>query len=90
METELAYTGCVWTTLKALMHFGWTATAGTRLRPWRSPYLRWRVETYTGKPAASLTAKDFLHLAISERRQLGRFTHWMGEMARLSEPGEQE
>lgn len=75
----------MWRTFTSAMHFLWTATAGNRLRPWRSPYLRWRVETYTGKPAGSLTLKDFLQLAISERRQLGRFSHWMGEMARLSE-----
>ena len=31
--------------------FLWNATRGSRLRPWRSECLKWRVETYTGKHA---------------------------------------
>ena len=26
----------------------WRLARGYRLRPWRSPYLRWRMETYWG------------------------------------------
>ena len=69
--------------LKALIsavRFSWTASAGYRLRPWRSPYLRWRVETYTGKPAGTLRLTDFLRLIFSERRQMGRFFAWTGEL----------
>jgi hypothetical protein len=69
--------------LKALVsavRFWWMASAGHRLRPWRSPYLRWRVETYTGKPAATLRLKDFLQLIFSERHQMGRFFAWTGEL----------
>lgn len=88
MVEEIAYTGEMVGTLRSLVRFFWTATAGYRLRPWRSPYLRWRVETYTGKPAASLTLKDFVDLAVSERRQLRHFCRWIGEMARLSEKSE--
>jgi len=80
----------VWRTFKSVLRFAWIATAGTRLRPWRSPYLHWRIETYTGKSAASLTARDFLHLAMSERRQLGRFIRWMGDMSRLSKPADRD
>ncbi len=65
--------------------FFWSATEGYRLRPWRSPYLRWRMETYTGKPAATLRLADFLHLAISERRQMLRFFTWVGTLNRISE-----
>jgi hypothetical protein len=70
----------VFKALVSAVRFWWMASAGHRLRPWRSPYLRWRMETYTGKPAATLTAKDFLRLAFSERRQMGRFFLWSGEL----------
>ena len=77
---RFAYTGFVLRGLFSAIRFAWTATAGYRLRPWRSPYLRWRVETYTGKPAATLRLKDFLQLIVSERRQMGRFFAWTGEL----------
>ena len=66
------------------LRFLWSACAGHRLRPWHSPYLRWRLETYTGKPAGTLVAADFLHLAWQERGQMLRFFRWMGDMERLS------
>ena len=66
------------------MRFLWVATAGHRLRPWQSPYLRWRLETYTGKSSATLVPGDFARLAWSERGQMLRFLRWMGEMGRLS------
>jgi hypothetical protein len=69
--------------LKALVsavRFWWRASAGNRLRPWRSAYLRWRVETYTGKPAGTLRLRDFVQLAWSERRQMGRFLVWSGQL----------
>jgi hypothetical protein len=31
-----------------LLKFFWNSTRGHRLAPWRSPYLRWRMETYSG------------------------------------------
>ena len=40
------------------LRFIWNATRGHRLAPWRSEYIRWRVETYSGKPAETLTARD--------------------------------
>jgi hypothetical protein len=73
--------------VKALVsaaRFWWKATAGYRLCPWRSPYLRWRVETYTGKPAGTLRLKDFLSLAFAERRQLKHFFAWTGDLHRLA------
>jgi hypothetical protein len=60
--------------------FLWRATRGSRLRPWRSPYLRWRFETYTGKRAETVTAKDFVGLATKEWRQILHFLRWTGEM----------
>src|SRR5271165_4079522 len=35
-------------TMRYILRFLWNATRGHRLAPWRSPYLRWRIETYTG------------------------------------------
>ena len=60
--------------------FLWTATRGHRLRPWRSEYLKWRLETFTGKPAEEVGARDFWRFLVSERRQLLRFLRWLTEM----------
>ena len=64
--------------------FWWRGSAGYRLRPWRSPYLRWRLETYTGKKAESLRLRDFLSVGMAERRQVWRFFQWTGELRRLA------
>jgi len=71
-------------TLRA-MRFFWTATRGSRLRPWRSEYLRWRVETYTGKPAGTLKPRDFWHLMVTERGQILRFLRWTSELQTIAE-----
>jgi hypothetical protein len=71
--------------LLSAIGFFWTATSGSRLRPWRSPYLRWRMETYSGKTAGSLRLRDFLELLISERRQMFRFIRWLGEVRSLAQ-----
>ncbi len=71
--------------LLSAVRFFWASTAGSRWRPWRSEYLRWRMETYSGKPAATLKAGDFLHLAVVERGQFVRFLRWLGAMMRLAE-----
>lgn len=62
------------------IRFLWKATRGYRLRPWRSPYLRWRLETYSGKKADTLQIKDFWDFLVSERGQILRFSRWLGEM----------
>ncbi len=64
----------------AAMRFIWNATRGSRLRPWRSPYVRWRIETYSGLHAETLTGRDVLRFTWRERRQLLRFLHWTAEM----------
>lgn len=64
------------------IRFFWNATRGYRLRPWRSPYLRWRLETYTGKKAETVRFSDLLHLAWVERAQMRRFLQWLGSMRR--------
>ena len=66
----------------APLRFLWNATRGSRLRPWRSDYLRWRVETYSGKWAEDLTARDFLAFAWQEKWELLRFLFWTGRVQR--------
>lgn len=58
----------------------WEMTRGYRLRPWRSPYLRWRVETYSGIHADSITCAGFWKFAWVERRELWRYLRWAGGM----------
>lgn len=62
------------------LRFIWNATRGHRLAPWRSPFLRWRVETYSGKSAESLTAKDILAFAWTSRWELLSFLAWTGRV----------
>ena len=62
------------------LRFLWNATRGHRLRPWRSSYLKWRLETFTGKHAEQVGARDFWNFLWGERRQLARFLRWLGEM----------
>ena len=66
------------------LRFLWNATRGYRLRPWRSPYLRWRLETYSGLHAETIRLRDFLHFLISDRKQLLRFSRWLSEMRSLA------
>jgi hypothetical protein len=44
--------------------------------------LRWRVETYSGRRAESLTAKSVLGFAWASRGELFRFLIWTGEIER--------
>jgi hypothetical protein len=62
------------------IRFLWTATRGNRFRPWRSAYLRWRLETYTGKKADEIRARDFLELLLHEKMQFLKFLRWTGEV----------
>jgi hypothetical protein len=62
------------------LRFLWNATRGNRLRPWRSDYLRWRIETYSGREANSIGARDFLRFVWQEKGQLIRFLHWTSKL----------
>jgi hypothetical protein len=64
--------------LFAALRFLWNATRGHRLRPWRSPYLRWRIETYSGMRAESLTAASVFGFLWSMRGELLQFLRWTG------------
>lgn len=66
----------------APLRFIWNATRGHRLTPWRSEFLRWRVETYSGKPAETLKAKDVFSFLWNERWELLTFLMWTGRVQR--------
>ncbi len=63
--------------------FYWTAARGYRLRPWRSPLLRWRIETYSGIEADSITFRTFWNFFWKERRAMRKFLEWGAEMRRI-------
>jgi hypothetical protein len=65
-----------------MLRFLWQASRGCRLRPWKSPYLRWRIETYWGIPADSIRARDFWRFLWRHRAEMLRFLLWAGRMER--------
>ncbi|HTM49418.1 MAG TPA: hypothetical protein VL285_12075 [Bryobacteraceae bacterium] len=58
----------------------WRLSKGYRLRPWRSPYLRWRMETYWGVHASSIGFKDFWLFVWRHRSDLLRYFSWAARM----------
>jgi hypothetical protein len=67
-----------------MLRFLWIATRGYRLQPWKSPYLRWRIETYSGLPAETITRESFLRFIWSERVSLWQYVRWVQRMRRIS------
>lgn len=63
-----------------MFHLLWQLTRGYRLWPWRSPYLRWRMETYGGLHANDITFTRFWNFVWTERRELVRYLRWAGRM----------
>ena len=61
------------------LRYYWAAAKGYRLRPWASPYLRWRLETFFGKEADELDARKFFRLLWRERERMRRFLAWAEE-----------
>ena len=74
----------VWkgTALFAGLRFLWNATRGHRLAPWRSDYLRWRIETFSGKRAETLKAKTVMGFLWEEKWELLRFLMWTDQVER--------
>ena len=61
----------------------WRLTWPYVLTPWRSPVLRWRMETYgimdaTGVPvsASAISPLAFFQFAVQHRSALWRFLRW--------------
>jgi len=61
------------------LRYYWIISKGHRLRPWASPYIQWRMETFFGAEAAELTAEKFFRLMWRERARMERFLDWVGE-----------
>jgi hypothetical protein len=55
---------------------------GYRLTPWRSPYLKWRIETFEGLHAESIGFGEFFSFTWRHRKSLARFLAWAERMAR--------
>ena len=64
----------------AALRFLWISSKGYRLRPWRSPYLRWRIETFSGIKAEEVGFCRFWGFLWRELRRLWRFLKWVQEM----------
>jgi len=64
----------------APLRFVWNATRGHRLMPWRSEYLKWRIETYSGKKASTLTTKDVFSFLWDSKWELLDFLAWTGRL----------
>jgi hypothetical protein len=64
------------------LHYYWIIAKGYRLRPWASPYIQWRLETYFGKEAADLNRAKFLSLMWRERARMRRFLDWVADRRR--------
>jgi hypothetical protein len=58
----------------------WRLTRGYRLRPWNSPYLRWRMETYWGRRSEEISFFDFWRFAWKQRWELLRYLRWASRM----------
>jgi len=63
-----------------ILRFMWNATRGHHLAPWRSPYLRWRIETYTGVQMHNIGFLELVGFMWRERRELARFLQWTAGM----------
>jgi len=69
------------------LRFVWKATRGHHLTPWRSPYLRWRIETYCGIKMQQIGFLGFWGFIVAgTRKNLLRFLKWGAEMEQYARP----
>ncbi len=61
----------------------WRLTKGHRLTPWKSPYLRWRLETYTGVHAETITFAQFFSLSLAQPEGVPAVSEMGGTHVRL-------
>ena len=66
----------------APLRFIWNSMRGHRLTPWCSEYFRWRVETYSGMKAETLTNKDIISFVWNSRWELLGFLFWINRLDR--------
>src|SRR6202163_2937053 len=63
----------------AALRYYWITAKGYRLRPWASPYLRWRLETFLGGDMHSLGPVEFFAITWRERAHFSDFLAWTAE-----------
>ncbi len=63
-----------------ILRFLWNATRGHRLAPWRSPYIKWRLETYTGLKMEKIGLVQIAGIMRHEYRQMWHFLLWTAKM----------
>ena len=68
-----------------MIGFLWRSAKGYRLTPWRSPYLRWRIETYWGLHADRISPSEFRSFVWRHRDELLRFLRWGSKMESMAE-----
>ena len=59
------------------LRYYWIIAKGYRSCPWKSPYIQWRLETFFGKDAVHLDARQFLRLMWRERVRMESFLEWV-------------
>jgi hypothetical protein len=64
-----------------MLRLAWRLARGHRLRPWRSAYLRWRIETYSGIHADRIDFRTFWSFVWRHRRELARYLRWADQQA---------
>jgi hypothetical protein len=72
--------------MKKIFRFLWNASKGHHLTPWRSPYLRWRIETYTGLKMEKIGFLEFWGFMWRERNNLRSFLKWTSELEGYARP----
>lgn len=65
------------------LHYYWATAKGYRLRPWASPYIRWRLETFYGGDTHDLGPGQFFGLLWRERGRSRQFLEWLAERWRV-------
>jgi hypothetical protein len=69
-----------------ILRFLWNSTRGHRFTPWRSPYLRWRIETYCGVKMDKVGFLEFWGFMFRERMKMLNFLKWVGKMEHYVQP----
>jgi len=72
--------------MRYVFKFLWNSTRGHHLAPWRSPYLKWRLETYTGIKMMNIGFFEFWGIMWRERNEMMRFLEWTATMDNYARP----
>jgi hypothetical protein len=60
----------------------WKLMKGYRRQPWKSPYLKWRIETWSGIDAGSLTPREFFDFCWQHQADFRRYLRWAAANSR--------